>query len=69
MNNNLLRSNDRIVLGVCSGIANCSGIDVYIVRILTIICCIFSGGSIIALYFLVGFLKILMDILDILMDR
>lgn len=69
MNKNILSSNGRIVLGVCSGIANCFGIDVYKVRILTIICCIFSGGSIIALYFLLGFFNILMDILDIIMDR
>lgn len=69
MNKNILSSNGRIVLGVCSGIANCFGIDVYTVRILTIICCIFSGGSIIAMYFLLGFFNILMDILDIIMDR
>ena len=58
MNKILSRGNDRMLAGVCSGIANYLDIDVSIVRILTVIGCIFSGIFGIALYFLVG---ILMD--------
>jgi phage shock protein PspC (stress-responsive transcriptional regulator) len=58
MNKKLSRGNDRMIAGVCSGIANYLNIDVSVVRILTVIGCVFSGIFGIALYFLVG---ILMD--------
>lgn len=58
MNKKLSRSNDRMLAGVCSGIANYLDVDVSVVRILTVIGCMFSGIVGIALYFLVG---ILMD--------
>lgn len=58
MNKKLSRGDDRMIAGVCSGIANYLNIDVSVVRILTVIGCVFSGIFGIALYFLVG---ILMD--------
>lgn len=54
----LTLGNDKMLAGVCSGIANYLDIDVTVVRILTVIGCAFSGIIGIALYFLVG---ILMD--------
>lgn len=58
MSKKLSRGNDRMLAGVCSGIANYLGIDASVVRILTVVGCMFSGIFGIALYFLVG---ILMD--------
>lgn len=58
MSKKLSRGNDRMLAGVCSGIANYLGIDATVVRILTVVGCMFSGIVGIALYFLVG---ILMD--------
>ena len=58
MSKKLSRGNDRMLAGVCSGIANYLDIDASVVRILTVVGCIFSGIFGIALYFLVG---ILMD--------
>jgi phage shock protein PspC (stress-responsive transcriptional regulator) len=58
MSKKLSRGNDRMLAGVCSGIANYLDIDATVVRILTVVGCIFSGIVGIALYFLVG---ILMD--------
>lgn len=60
MSKKLSRGNDRMLAGVCSGIANYLGIDASVVRILTVVGCmsIFPGIIGIALYFLVG---ILMD--------
>jgi phage shock protein PspC (stress-responsive transcriptional regulator) len=58
MSKKLSRGNDRMLAGVCSGIANYLDIDASVVRILTVVGCMFSGIFGIALYFLVG---ILMD--------
>lgn len=58
MSKKLSRGNDRMLAGVCSGIANYLDIDASIVRILTVVGCMFSGIVGIGLYFLVG---ILMD--------
>ena len=58
MSKNLSRGNDRMLAGVCSGIANYLDIDVSVVRILTVVGCVATGIFGIALYFLVG---ILMD--------
>lgn len=49
---------DRMLAGVCSGIANYFDIDPAIIRILTIIGCLCTGIVGIALYFIAG---ILMD--------
>lgn len=54
----LNRGNDKMVAGVCSGIADYLEIDVTIVRVLTVLGCVFSGIFGIALYFMIG---ILMD--------
>ena len=58
MSKKLSRGNDRMLAGVCSGIANYLDIDASVVRILTVLGCIATGIFGIALYFLVG---ILMD--------
>lgn len=58
MSKKLSRGNDRMLAGVCSGIANYLDIDASVVRILTVVGCMFSGIFGIAMYFLVG---ILMD--------
>lgn len=58
MSKKLSRGNDRILAGVCSGIANYFDIDVTIVRIFMVAYCIITGIFGIALYFLAG---ILMD--------
>ena len=58
MSKKLSRGNVRMLAGVCSGIANYLDIDASVVRILTVVGCMFSGIFGIAMYFLVG---ILMD--------
>lgn len=58
MSKKLSRGNDRMLAGVCSGIANYLDIDVSVVRILTVIGCLCSGIVGVALYFIAG---ILMD--------
>lgn len=58
MSKKLSRGNDKMLAGVCSGIANYLDIDASVVRILTVVGCVATGIFGIALYFLVG---ILMD--------
>ena len=40
------RSNDRMVAGVCSGVADYLGLDVTLVRLLTVVAAIFTGGAV-----------------------
>src|ERR1700674_2057108 len=42
---------DRMIAGVCGGIAQYFGIDPTIVRLFTVLAAIFSGGVVIILYF------------------
>lgn len=42
------------VMGVCSGIANYTGMDVSLVRIMVVGAVFMSGGSILPLYFIAG---------------
>lgn len=44
------------VMGVCSGIANYTGMDVSLVRIMVVGAVFMSGGSILPLYFIAGFI-------------
>jgi phage shock protein C len=44
------RSDDKMVAGVCSGLAGYFGIDVTLVRVLTVLGAIFGLGSIILVY-------------------
>jgi phage shock protein C len=44
------------VMGVCAGIADYAGLDVLVVRILMFLAIWLSGGSILPVYFLAGFL-------------
>ena len=40
------RRDDRMVAGVCSGIADYLGVDPTLVRLLTVVAALFSGGAI-----------------------
>jgi phage shock protein PspC (stress-responsive transcriptional regulator) len=44
------RSDDRMIAGVCSGLAAYFGIDVTLVRVLTVLGAVFGFGSIIVVY-------------------
>jgi phage shock protein C len=44
------RSNDRMVAGVCSGVADYLGLDVTLVRLLTVVAAIFSVGAVAVAY-------------------
>ena len=44
------RSDDKMVAGVCSGLADYFGIDVTLVRVLTVLGAVFGLGSIILVY-------------------
>jgi phage shock protein PspC (stress-responsive transcriptional regulator) len=44
------RSDDRMVAGVCSGVAEYLGVDVTLVRLVTVVGTIFGFGSLILAY-------------------
>jgi phage shock protein PspC (stress-responsive transcriptional regulator) len=44
------RSNDRMVAGVCAGVADYLGLDVTLVRLLTVVAAIFSVGAVVVAY-------------------
>jgi phage shock protein C len=44
------RSDDRMVAGVCSGVADYFGVDVTLVRLVTVLGAIFGFGSLILAY-------------------
>ena len=44
------------VMGVCAGIADYTGLDVSLVRIMVVGAVFMSGGSVLPLYFIAGFL-------------
>jgi len=44
------RSNDRMIAGVCSGVADYLGLDVTLVRLLTVVTAIFSVGAVAVAY-------------------
>lgn len=46
----LRRSDDRMVAGVCSGVADYLGVDVTLVRLVTVVGAIFGFGSLILAY-------------------
>ena len=43
-------------MGVCSGIADYTGLDVTLVRIMFVSAVVMSGGSVLPLYFVAGFI-------------
>ncbi len=45
------------ILGLCAGIADYTGIDTNLVRIMMVAATIFSGGSTIPLYFIAGWIS------------
>jgi phage shock protein PspC (stress-responsive transcriptional regulator) len=44
------RRDDRMVAGVCSGVADYLGVDVTIVRLVTLLGAVFSGGTFLLAY-------------------
>lgn len=44
----LYRSNNRVLAGVCAGLAEHFGFDAKLVRIITILCCFFAGAPVVA---------------------
>ncbi|MFC7494301.1 MULTISPECIES: PspC domain-containing protein [unclassified Nocardioides] len=44
------RSDNRMVAGVCSGVAEYTGLDPALVRVLTVVAAIFSAGSVALAY-------------------
>jgi len=44
------RSNDRMIAGVCSGVADYLGLDVTLVRLLAVVAAIFSVGAVAVAY-------------------
>lgn len=44
------RTDDRMVAGVCSGVADYLGVDVTLVRLLTVVAAIFSVGAVAVAY-------------------
>lgn len=44
------RSDDKMVAGVCSGVADYLGIDVTLVRVLTVLGAVFGLGSLVVAY-------------------
>jgi phage shock protein C len=57
MNRQLTRSPDRMVGGVCSGIAEYAGLDVTLVRLIVVLGTIFGVGSFLLIY-LIGWVLI-----------
>lgn len=51
-----LDKRNRKLMGVCAGIANYTGMDVSLVRIMVVGAVFMSGGSILPLYFISGFI-------------
>ncbi|RUS46145.1 PspC domain-containing protein [Cohnella sp. AR92] len=49
-------SHDSKIFGICGGLAAYFGIDATLLRILTVVVAVFSGGSIILVYILAGFI-------------
>lgn len=51
MNNQLMKSaNDRILSGVCAGIAETYNLDVGLVRFLTVLLFVLTGGTVLLIY-------------------
>jgi phage shock protein PspC (stress-responsive transcriptional regulator) len=44
------RSDDRMIAGVCSGLADYLGMDVTLVRLLTVLGAVFGFGSLVVAY-------------------
>jgi phage shock protein PspC (stress-responsive transcriptional regulator) len=44
------RSDDRMIAGVCTGVADYLGLDVTLVRLLTVVAAIFSAGAVALAY-------------------
>ena len=51
-----LNKRDNWLMGVCSGLADYSGVDLMLIRVLTVLLTVCGFGSTIILYLLVGLL-------------
>ena len=54
------RSDDRMLAGVCSGLAEYTGLDVTLVRVLTVLAAVLGFGSVVVAY-LVAWLLVPLD--------
>ena len=50
MKNLVRRSDDRMVAGVCSGLADYLGVDVALVRVAAVVALVFSAGAALVVY-------------------
>jgi phage shock protein PspC (stress-responsive transcriptional regulator) len=57
-------SNNKVFAGVCSGIANYANLDVGVVRFLTLLLFIFSGGIVLIIYIILAIALPEDDLLD-----
>lgn len=51
-----LNKSDRALMGVCAGIADYTGVDLLLVRLLTVLLTLCGFGSTIIIYLLIGLL-------------
>ena len=51
-----LNKSDRVLMGVCAGIADYTGVDLLLVRLLTVLLTLCGFGSTIIIYLLIGLL-------------
>jgi len=49
-----LNKNDKVLMGVCAGLSDYTGIDLMLIRVLTVLLTICGVGSTIILYLVVG---------------
>ncbi|MBQ7878227.1 MAG: PspC domain-containing protein [Bacteroidaceae bacterium] len=50
----LYRSNDRVIAGVCAGLAKGFGLDTKLVRILTVVAALITGGIVLLAYLILA---------------
>ena len=51
-----LNKRDNVLMGVCAGLADYTGVDLLLIRVITVLLTLFGVGSTIILYLLVGLL-------------
>lgn len=51
-----LNKRDNVLMGVCAGLADFTGLDLTLIRVLTVLLTLFGVGTTIIVYLLVGLL-------------
>ncbi len=49
-----LNKRDNVLMGVCAGLADYTGMDLMLIRVITVLLTLFGVGSTIIIYLLVG---------------